>query len=103
MASEVRQWVLDTSHVTGQGKSRRGKEEWRVRVVEVSKNGAMALLKGVGEGGAELRVCLPGVQGRGQRVRLGSTVVAKGVWWDVEIQGETWTVAVEWKIIDDIG
>jgi hypothetical protein len=37
--------------------------------------------------------------GRGNTVKVGSTVGVRGVMWDVDIQRERWSVGVEWKVL----
>lgn len=106
VAAEVRQWILDTPPVTLHAKrSAQGDEGWRVAVTESRREGigGMVLVKGVVDGGREVRICLPGAgagKGRGVGgVREGCVVAIKGVTWDMELDGEVWVVTTEWTAL----
>ncbi|MCJ1382095.1 hypothetical protein MMC17_005207 [Xylographa soralifera] len=106
LAASCREWVLSASQLgapTRKVKSGRegdgGAAEWvaRVEVREVRQGEGVVLVRsGTGE-----RWMLMGGQRTGEGLRKGGVVGVKRPVWEVEIEGETWGVGVEWSLLGE--
>ena len=106
LAATCRDWVLSASQLGapkrrfGGGREREdGAAEWaaRVRVQEVRLGEGMVLVRSaMGE-----RWMLIGGHRTGEGLRRGGVVGVKRPVWEVEIDGETWGVGVEWSLLGE--
>jgi len=113
LASEVRQWVFDTAqtntithaHTRRPAGSAGGGNIWHVHVSE-SKGcveDGIVLVRGSVEG-REIKLILPSVVKKtdagGKDVGVGVVIGLRDLTWEVEIKGEIWVVAVDWRIMN---
>jgi len=105
LAATMRDWIVETSQVAhNQARTRRGGGEvwdleFRVGRCTVGDGGVgMVLVRERQEG---RRWMLAG-RGRGEGdVEVGCVVGVREPTWEIIIEGESWRVAVEWKVLGD--
>lgn len=107
MAATVQQWVMEAGQAAVQ--SRRGQaysrgEDFVVRVkIEEIKGDGPFVVKAQKADGARVDVLLTQRVGTASStagdVKVGSVVGIRAPTWQVEIEGRSWTVGVDWKIL----
>ncbi len=106
MAATVQQWVIETGQAAvqsrkGQGYLRGEDFVTRVKVDRVVGRGPFTVHGEEHDRGPK-RLLLPGkmgADGEAKNVRIGDVVGARAPTWEVELDGQMWTVAVDWKIL----
>jgi hypothetical protein len=102
MAAEVRQWIVDATQVAHVRKA--GGDVLRVRVMEsrgCARDGVVLVRASVQ--GKEVKLMLPGA-GKGKSnasLAVGEIVAVKAPTWDVVVDGVTWVVAADWRVLQD--
>jgi len=105
MASELRQWIVDAAQMAAHSHNRRSDGQVsHVHVMESrgSAKDGMVLVRGFIEGN-DIRLILPGA-GKSKNASVispGDFVGIKAPTWDVEMEGESWIVAADWRVSND--
>ncbi|KAL8812197.1 MAG: hypothetical protein Q9223_007353 [Gallowayella weberi] len=100
MAATVRDWVVDVAASTPVTKE--GEWDMIIRAGQVKAGERVTLVDEVADGGEGKRWILVGqgqIQSRGQ-VEKGMMVGIRRPVWDVDVQGEKWSVGVDWGLLD---
>lgn len=102
MAATLQQWVIETGQKAAQ--SRRGQgylrgEEYVLRCVVASMSGRAPLtILGTLSDGTEVRLLLV-VGSNKTKVLVGSDLGVRAPVWDIQLEGRSWTVGVDWKVV----
>jgi hypothetical protein len=105
MAAEVRQWIVDATQSTSHSHTRRGvRHQLRVRVMEsrgTAKDGLL-MVRGSVEG-KEARLILPsaGKNKTAAKIVQRDLLEIKDPSWEIELDGGTWVVAADWRVLHD--
>jgi hypothetical protein len=105
MAAEVRQWIVDTTQSSSYSHNRRtGGDVSYVRVMESrgSADNGLILVRGSIEG-KEVRLVLPsaGKDKLAASFVPGDLLATKAPSWDIELDGGSWFVAADWRLLRD--
>ncbi|KXL42684.1 hypothetical protein M433DRAFT_26072 [Acidomyces richmondensis BFW] len=109
LATTVQQWIIEAGRTATEIRKPhphlRGEEfavQGKVDQVEVQGKGP-CLVKARSEKGNLLNIMLPRAPNRSfdefQVIRAGLLVVIKPPIWEIELQGTTWIVGIEWKLL----
>ncbi|KAL8737045.1 MAG: hypothetical protein Q9190_008159, partial [Brigantiaea leucoxantha] len=99
LASTVRQWVLEVGEATTTKKQFENEKELLIRVAEVSREqaGRFILVRAEEGGGRGKRWILVGSRDGDGDLKPGTSVRIGRPNWEIEIEGETWSVGVQWE------
>ncbi|EMC92471.1 hypothetical protein BAUCODRAFT_38539 [Baudoinia panamericana UAMH 10762] len=105
LAATVQQWVIETGQGAvqsrrGQAYSRGDDYVLRNKIMQTRGNGPFTLVADV-SGTSHMNVFLAGAHcTKGvNTVRVGSTVGVRAPVWDIDIEGQTWKVGIDWKLL----
>lgn len=102
MAATLQQWVIETGQSATQSKRGKGYlqgEDYvkRCRVLSVSGKDAL-MVRGRESGGTEVKLLLM-ANSKQAHVAVGDDICIRAPIWSVQLEGCSWTVCVDWKIV----
>lgn len=109
LATTAQQWVIEVGRTAIETRENqpylRGEEfaaHGKVEQVEVEGKGP-CLVKARTENGGLLNIMLPPASRNSfdelQAILAGNSIAIKAPIWELELQGATWTVGIEWKLL----